>query len=344
MKIPPAGSAPVDIALAESMRGAIVSGPDFLPDGRHFIYHARTGCAGHDRDLRREPRSAPSIGSSRPATHKADYAEPGFLIYLRGGSMLAQPFDPIRLAVTGPAKTIPEAVSFVPGLDRGGFSISRGSVLAYRGRVESSELLWRDRVGRQIGSLGTGTYINPALSPDGTRVAITRGDATAGTSDIWIIDTNGGMRQLTSGPVVENFPVWSPDGKRIAFAAERSGVMHLFEKDVNAGAADADDPLVTTQPTKMPYDWSRDGRFLLYSSFDGRGMLGARFWAIPWGPGMNSEARSRATRPSSPAPAREKKKDKRRSHPTAGGWRTSPTSAARRRYSCVPSRMVRAAG
>ena len=290
MTIPPTGGAPVDVVFPASMRGAIISGPDFLPDGRHFIYHARTGMPDttgiYVASLDRGDNRFIAVSDSQ-----ADYAEPGFLIYLRNGSMLAQPFDPIELAVTGPAKTLPEAVSFVPGLDRGGFSISRGPVLAYRARVESSELLWRDRVGRQIGSLGTGTYINPALSPDGTRVAVTRGDATAGTSDIWIIDTNGGMRQLTSGPVVENFPVWSPDGTRIAFAAERNGAMHLFEKDVNAGAADADDPLVTTQPTKMPYDWSRDGRFLLYSSFEGRGMLGARFWAITVAPGHESGGR-----------------------------------------------------
>ena len=289
MRISAAGGAPVDLPLPAALRGAVVSGPDFLPDGRHFIYHARTRAAdttgvyiaGIDDNEHRFVASSDS---------QAEYADPGFLVYLRNGSMLAQPFDPGRGAATGPPRTIPEAVSFVPGLDRGGFSISRGSVLAYRARVESSELLWRDRAGRQIGSLGTGTYINPALSPDGTRVAITRGDATAGTSDIWIIDTNGGMRQLTSGPVVENFPVWSPDGKHIAFAAERGGVMHLFEKDVNAGAADADDPLVTTQPTKMPYDWSRDGRFLLYSSFDGRGMLGARFWALPVSPGHGGDS------------------------------------------------------
>jgi dipeptidyl aminopeptidase/acylaminoacyl peptidase len=212
---------------------------------------------------------------------QAQYAAPGRLVYLRAGTLVARPFDTSTRKFTGEARALPEPVSFVGGIDRGAFSVSSGAVIAYRGRVETSDLLWFDRAGRPIGSLVSGPYINPALSPDGTRVAVTRGDPPAGTADIWIADTNGGIRQLTARKGVENFPVWSPDGKRVLFAAEHNGTMDLYEKDANASASDGERPVARSSHTKMPFDWSRDGRFIIYASFEGRGMLGARFWLGP---------------------------------------------------------------
>jgi Tol biopolymer transport system component len=126
-----------------------------------------------------------------------------------------------------------------------------------------------------------GPYINPALSPDGTRIAVTRGDPPAGTSDIWIIDSNRAMRQFTSPTAVENFPTWSPDGRRVLFMSDRGGRQGLYQKDANAGAGDADELLLSNGHNVMPFDWSRDGRFVLYSEFSGRGLLGARFWILP---------------------------------------------------------------
>ena len=83
---------------------------------------------------------------------------------------------------------------------------------------------------------------------------------------------------------MENFPIWSPDGASILFAAEQNDRTHLLRKAVSAGASDPAEPVVESSDAKMPYDWSLDGRFIVYSSFPGRGMLGARFWLLPTAP------------------------------------------------------------
>jgi Tol biopolymer transport system component/predicted Ser/Thr protein kinase len=280
MKVPASGGTPVPLKVPAALRDASFGSPEFLPDGEHFLYHARTNSPSTNGVY------LASLGGGDDvllvhSDSQAQYAAPGYLAYLRGGTLVAQPFDATTLKLTGEAKVLPEPVSFVGGIDRGAFSISQGAVLAYRGRVETSDLLWFDRAGRPIGALASGAYINPALSPDGARVAVTKGDPPAGTSDIWIIDTNRGPRQLTDRAGVENFPVWSPDGKFVLFAAERNGMMDIYQKDAAAAAGDPDQPVARSQRNKMPFDWSRDGRFILYATFEGRGMMGARFWLGP---------------------------------------------------------------
>ena len=277
VRVPAAGGTPEPLSLPSGLRGAAVTGPEFLPDGRTFVYHARTASTA---------TTGVYLASLDGGTHRllmqsdsqAAYAEPGYLLTLAAGTLVARPFDARRRVLTGAAVALPEVVSFVPGLDRAAFSISRQGVLVYRARIDTSTLTWLDRVGRPIGSLGTGAYINPALSPDGARVAITRGDPQTAQSDIWIVDAYGSARQLTSTPGVENFPVWSPDGSRVLFASDRNGAMSLYQKDANADAGDPDEPLVVSNDAKIPFDWSRDGRFLLFASFDGRGMMRPRLW------------------------------------------------------------------
>lgn len=87
-------------------------------------------------------------------------------------------------------------------------------------------------------------------------------------------------RQLTSTPAVENFATWSPDGRRVLYTSDRGGSAGLYQKDANAGAADPDDLLLNTGHNLMPFDWSRDGRFVLYSEFSGRD-CSPRFWILP---------------------------------------------------------------
>jgi Tol biopolymer transport system component len=283
IEVPASGGSPRPVSFPDSLRGASVSGPEFLPDDRHYLYHARAAAAA---------TSGIYLGDLEGSEHRmivesdsqAEYVDPGYLVYLRSGALMAQPFAVNGLRTRGAPVTLHEPVSFVPQLQRAGFSMSRAGVLAYRARVDTTELLWVDRSGRSIVSLGASTYINPALSPDGTRVAITKGDPPAGTADIWIIDATRTSRRLTSAPGMENFPIWSPDGTSILFAAEQNGRTHLLRKDVNAGASDPAEPVVESTEAKMPYDWSRNGRFIVYSSFPGRGMLGARFWLLPTAP------------------------------------------------------------
>jgi dipeptidyl aminopeptidase/acylaminoacyl peptidase len=213
------------------------------------------------------------------------YSTAGYLVYVRGGVLLAQPFDAERLAITGDPRPLAEPVSFVQGIDRGVFSLSRGNVLAYRARIAASDLLWFDRSGRPLGSFAaSGPYLNPAISPDGTRAAVARYDAAAATSNIWIVGANRAMRQLTAVPAVNDFPVWSPDGRRLLFTSQSGGIVRLVSKDANAGAADPQQTVVETPNTTIPLDWTRDGRLALYTTFAGLGALGARFWIVPPAP------------------------------------------------------------
>jgi Tol biopolymer transport system component len=117
---------------------------------------------------------------------------------------------------------------------------------------------------------------NPELAPDGQRVAVGRG--VQGNPDVWLIEVARGVpSRFTFDVAVENAPVWSPDGSQVVFRSSRKGVHDLFEKPVN-GTAD-EQPLLVTAQSKSPLDWSRDGRFLLYSTQDSK--TGSDLWALP---------------------------------------------------------------
>jgi Tol biopolymer transport system component len=164
--------------------------------------------------------------------------------------------------------------------------VSASNVLTYRaGKTATplSGLGWYDRQGKDLGYAGepgTGAYTDLALSPEGTRVATTRVDPSAGTSpEIWLLDLARGVSVRFTFDVAPDFaPVWSPDGARIAFTAWRSGATGIYQKSANL--AGKEQVLVaTTSDAKFPNDWSRDGRFLLYTQQDAR--TNADLWVLP---------------------------------------------------------------
>ena len=235
--------------------------PHFLPDGRRFLYVAQY--------TNRRALYASSLDAHQPTLILDDfesnvaYAPPGYLLYIRDGRLLAQPFDPDTLRLAGAPVSIADRVRVTAWAGRvAEFSASRG-VIAYNAQRDS-RLVWTNRAGAELGQVGEpGPYVQIALSPDEKWVATQRG------GDIWLVDLNRGgvASRFTFDPALDLDPVWSPDGDTVLFSSNRYGSFDLFHK-----ALGASDEQVVSRSSEDKYadDWSKDGRFIVYSGFSGR--------------------------------------------------------------------------
>jgi eukaryotic-like serine/threonine-protein kinase len=263
--------------------------PSFLPDGRHFLYlRISSNPANNGIYVGSLEAVAPDQSGTRilAAQSGAVYAptpnqQRGHLLFLREGVLMAQPFDPGGMKLIGDAIPVTEQVGSGPGAVGGYFSASSTGVLAYRGGTGFSggilQLTSLDRRGKTLTSaLDPGNYNMPVLSLDGTRVAYRA--EQGGNQDIWILDIARGVStRFTFDPAADTAPVWSPDGSRIAFASDRDGTGNLYLK-VATGAG-SEELLFKSRENKTPTDWSRDGRFLMFSSIGGKS--GNDLWVMP---------------------------------------------------------------
>ena len=247
--------------IDESRQESSHSFPYFLPDGRHFLYLARS---------RQKENVAIYVGSLDSKEVKrvtsADsyfvYAAPGYLLFQRKTTLMAQRFDADKLQATGEAFPL---VDHLRGLPTPEFSVSENGVLVYiTGQPVLNQLTWFDRSGKPVGTVGPPSpYGGPRLSPDEKRVAVVWWDVASGpNTDIWLIDQRGVPSRLTSNPAIDSDPVWSPDGRQIAFESNREGVFNLYQK--LASGAGNDEELLKSEENKGVFDWSADGRFILY--------------------------------------------------------------------------------
>ena len=226
------GGAPTPLTVLDAAAGETAHiFPAFIANGRSFIFLARSTKPEYDNVA-----YLASVGSlERVRLFNSDshvvYAAPGYLLYMLGNTLLARPFDHDTLRVTGEPIPIAEQVERNTGSRRGGFTVSQTGVLAFRQHIET-QLRWFDRGGRRLETLGpTGHFRNPALSPDGKRVAVAGLDLKTGTWDIWLMEVGrGGLSRFTSDRADDDMPVWSPDGSRIAFKSDRSGQMAFYHK------------------------------------------------------------------------------------------------------------------
>jgi Tol biopolymer transport system component len=288
MRVSAEGGVATPVTLA-SQGGAFHSFPSFLPDARHFVYLRYAGptpqasgiylgsldtipeqqSAQRLLDTPLMPTYAPSLDSGA-----------GHLLFMRESTLLAQPFDVRRLALAGGAVPVAERVgSFRLSAY---FSTSATGVLAYRNAgTILSNLVWYDRAGTLIGPAGEqGAYWDVALSPDGTRVALTLDDERqAAGQGISVLEfARGVTSRVTFDAAPDSTPVWSPDGRRIAFVASRPDGTGVFHKASGSGGKE-EVLLPPTSAVKWPNDWSRDGRFLLFSSQEPGTKLD--LWVLP---------------------------------------------------------------
>jgi len=279
-----AGGQPKPLTVLDKSRGEIGhAAPQFLPDGRHFLYLAR---------CERRQDNAIYVGSldGKPPRRllagdsTAVYAPPGYLLFVRGQTLLAQPFHPGKLRLDGQPAAAAEAVG-APTVNvfGGQFSVSENGVLAVQhGWAGETQLAWYDRAGRRLAQVGEPHVdTNPALAPDEKRVAVGRLDPQTNTRDIWLLDLGRGTStRFTFDPSDDFNPMWSPDGSRIAFTSDRKGVRNLYHKA--ASGVGRDELLLETGFHKSVEHWSRDGRFILFNEVAVSGS-GMDVWALPVG-------------------------------------------------------------
>jgi serine/threonine protein kinase len=236
--------------------------PTFLPDGRHFLYLARgeVTTSGSIYAGSLDSKEAKLLLKTNSA---ALYSPPGYLLYVRAGTLLAQPFDADRLELRGEAVPIAESLQFSPLNGRAGVAVSDNGVLAYRSVPPTGQLRFvlADRKGaEQALAAPPHAYRNPRLSPDGQRVAVTIDE---GGSQEWVLDiARGTLSRLTFECSYNGGTAWTPDGKRVTFGSDRAGTRNLFWQlaDGSGGA----ERLVISNHTQVAGFWSPDGRTLAF--------------------------------------------------------------------------------
>ena len=247
--------------------------PQALPGGQHVLFYATGQNAGiYVSRL------------DRPAPHRIIEADAavytsGQLLFVRQGSLFAQPFDLSRERLTGTAVSL--GTQIVMGFEAGkaALSASDDGVVVYRGGQVAAprQLVWFDRSGKPLQPLAGSEIqggITSSLSPDGRYAALER--IADGTADIWLLDIARGVPlRFTFDRAFDLAPIWSPDSRRVMFQSNRSGTFKLYVKETNGKPGSEEWVFGDDRTTRVPYDWSRDGRFVLYG--EGIGDI----WALP---------------------------------------------------------------
>src|ERR1700676_4621782 len=255
--------------------------PTFLPDGRHFLYLVLGASEPSGIFL----ESLDSNESKRLLVGETNalYSASGDLLFVRHGTLLRQPFDAKKLALSGDPSAVAEHIA-VSATYVGAFSVSENGVLTYRtGPTVSGnlQLAWVDRMGKLVEPFGAlGGYRGVDVSPDGKRIAVHRHDGNGG--DIWLFESarKETMSRFTFDPTQDNSsPIWSPDGSRIAFGSLRNGKWGIYQKPANGTGGE--ELLVESELPKVPRCWSPDGKFIVYTL---RGpKTGLDVWVLPLG-------------------------------------------------------------
>jgi len=283
MQIPEAGGSPIPITILDSARHDETHRfPEFLPDGKKFIYLSRSNT---------DENTGVFIGSLDSKEHKLIVAAkyqaasvPGYLLYLRDRTLMAQPFDDGKGEFHGEAVPIAEQIVGDPSRNFSLFSASMNGTLAFISGGELSgdrQLAWFDRSGKLLEKIGNPSLLfDFSLSPDEKRVAYRRIDPQTRNNDVWILDLfRRTESRLTFRTSREDDPIWSPDANKITFDSNIDGVSNPNEK-ISTGAG-TEVLLWKSERPCYPLDWSSDGKYILCNRDDVK--TKNDIWVLPTG-------------------------------------------------------------
>ena len=296
-RVPASGGTLTRVTKVDPSRGeSRHTFPQFLPDGRRFLYVAASVtveknmlyAASLDSDSRTQIMPAESNVAFVPSQPRSSH---GYLVFARQTTLLARPFDASALRPTGEPFPIAESVTMAPptigaSLQSAYFTVATaGSSLAWSpAGARERHLTWFDRSGRQGSPLGAPAIINSIrLFRDSDRAVASIDDPANGTRDLWVLDADRGTTsRLTFDHAGADNPVLSPDGSRVAFNATNGKVLNLFQQSTTG--AGRPELLLESDQNKLPTDWSADGRYLVYHVLPLNGKY--EIWAVsnPAGP------------------------------------------------------------
>ena len=276
-------------AAAVTMLGPLQQGhiaPHFLPDGRRLLFLTigppdtagiYLGALDGSAPTRLTPADNAGVYLSEGHGPTGASREGGWLLWVRAGALVAQRLDVAQTALTGQPVTLADGLA-VDRLRRSAVSVAATGLVAYRaGAASPRQLTWFDRSGTARGTVGDpdgNDLQNPRVSPDNRRVVVTR--TMQGNQDLWLLD-GARTSRVTSDAAQDVNPLWSPDGTRIVFRSNRTGVGDLYQK-LSSGAG-VEEQFLASDQIRTATSWSADGRFLLGHTVDAQGNFD--LWVVP---------------------------------------------------------------
>jgi Tol biopolymer transport system component/predicted Ser/Thr protein kinase len=269
------GEPEVLIAADASRRDRGFAHPQFLPDGKHFLFLLISDDAdagGVYVASLDDPSSQVQILRTQA---KAIYAstgqdQPGYLLFVRDQALVAQRFDATTLRIEGDPVVVTNDIATHSGLHAGAFWSSDSGTLIYRtgAALERTSLSWISRTGTHLGAAAPDdAYSTFRLAPDGKRLAFGRLEA-GGPDDLWLMEFDSQRTtRFTFDPQIDTCPSWSRDGRQIAFSSDQSGVRQIYRKDTDG--VGLTQQTSSTAGSKCVMDWSADGAQLLYGELGG---------------------------------------------------------------------------
>jgi Tol biopolymer transport system component len=261
-RVPASGGVPAVMVKPEASRKETQIGwPEVLPDGQHFLYMA-IGQKAADSTYRIATLDGKENRPFAPAQSMVTYVEPGYLLFLRDRTLVAQPFDAKALKTKGEPMPLAEKVG-TDGVGLGRFSVSREGTLAYRTGEITDRMVWVDRAGKELETIGDpAQYHDPAFSPDGKRLAYDVIDPRSGKFVIWVRDLTRNVSSRLSFAEGDAFcPLFSPDGTRIAYGITADN--DLVVKPADGQGAETSLGLKAPEQ-QVVSDWSRDGKYIAF--------------------------------------------------------------------------------
>ena len=270
-RVPATGGTPIEITKPDEQRKENSHRwPQFLPDGKHYLYLAANVSGNMESDgvfvgaLDSTEKKLVVSANSNPA-----YVSQGCLLFCKDRTLLAEKFDLNKYELTGDPVAILSDVEVSPRIVHAKFAVSdTGALVAQKGAsVALSRMAWFDRNGKEVGSIGKpDTYANVALSPDGKSVAFDKEDEAGRSANIYVHGTQGqSMRRLTFDMGITAEPLWSSSGKEIAYIASHE---HLFDIFVKAADGGGEEKRILGNDKeyqdRYSNDLSRDGRYILF--------------------------------------------------------------------------------
>ncbi len=261
-RVPASGGTPVE--LTQLNEGELTHRwPWFLPNGKAVLFMRPQGGTFDDGIL----EAVLLETGERKVLHRGGayprYASSGHLLFARGATLFAMPFDADRIEPTGEPSPVIEGIRR-SGVGEAQFAVADDGSLAYVSGVGAgggSKLVWVDRQGVELPAAeALWTYLDPRLSPDGQRLAVAILDANG--YDTWLLELGRGtLTRLTFGQGLNLRPLWSPDGERVIFASNREDNFHIFSKAAN-GSGTAEQ--LTTGAYRIPTSISSDGKTIVF--------------------------------------------------------------------------------